>query len=165
MLDVIRRASTDVHAVEREIDAARSDVADTQSNLETLRQNRAELTRTVGEAQEDIKDLEARREDLKLAIETIERRLSQTHQDFVRAETRLKESFGKAVEAIMAAQLEGVRGVVAELGRVDPRYATALEIAAGPRLRNIVVNTDGDAARAIALSERKQCGAGDLFTA
>ncbi|MGZ4948921.1 MAG: chromosome segregation protein SMC, partial [Halobacteriota archaeon] len=158
VLDVIRRASSDEHAVEREIDAARSDVADTQNNLETLRQNTAELTHTVGETQEDIKDLEARREDLKLAIETIERRLSQTHQDFVRAETRLKESFGKAVEAIKAAQLEGVRGVVAELGRVDPRYATALEIAAGPRLRNIVVNTDGDAARAIAYLKENNTG-------
>ncbi len=158
VLDIIRRASTDVHAVEQEIDAARSDVADTQSDLETLRANRAELTRTIEEVQEGIKDLEARREDLKLAIETIERRLTQTHQDFVRAETRLKESFGKAVEVIMAAQLEGVRGVVAELGRVDPRYATALEIAAGPRLRNIVVNTDGNAARAIAYLKENNAG-------
>ncbi|MGZ4909660.1 MAG: chromosome segregation protein SMC [Halobacteriota archaeon] len=158
VLDVIRRASADMQAVEMEIDTARSDVADVERNLETNRQRLIELTRTVGEAREDIRDLEARREDLKLAIETIERRLSQTHQDFVRAETRLKESFGKAVETIMEAQLEGIRGVVAELGRVDPRYATALEIAAGPRLRNIVVNTDGDAARAIAYLKENNAG-------
>lgn len=158
VLDIIRRASTDVNAVEREIDVARSDIAGAESNLETIRQSRAELIRIERGAQEDIKDLEARREDIKLAIETIERRLIQTNQDFVRAETRLKESFGKAVEAIMAAKLEGVRGVVAELGRVDPRYATALEIAAGPRLRNIVVNNDGDAARAIAFLKENNAG-------
>ncbi|MGA3359149.1 MAG: chromosome segregation protein SMC [Halobacteriota archaeon] len=158
VLDIIRRASTDVQAVEREIDAARTEVGTAQSDLETLHQNQAELTRKLEDAREDIKDLEARREDLKLAIETVERRLNQAHQDFVRAETRLKESFGKAVEAIMAAQLPGVRGVVAELGRVDPRYATALEIAAGPRLRNIIVDTDADAARAIAYLKENNAG-------
>src|SRR5665811_1826311 len=92
----------------REIDVARSDIAEAESNLETIRQSRAELIRIERGAQEDIKDLEARREDIKLAIETIERRLIQTNQDFVRAETRLKESFGKAVEAIMAAKLAAI---------------------------------------------------------
>jgi len=158
VLDIIRRASTDVQAVEREIEAARLEFEDARSDLATLHQNRAELTQKLEDAQEDIKDLEARREDLKLAIETVERRLNQAHQDFVRAETRLKESFGKAVESIMAAQLLGVRGVVAELGRVDPRYATALEIAAGPRLRNIIVDTDADAARAIAYLKENNTG-------
>ena len=35
VLDIIRRASTDVNAVEREIDVARSDIAEAESNLET----------------------------------------------------------------------------------------------------------------------------------
>jgi chromosome segregation protein len=158
VLDVIRRASTDANSLQGEIDAARSDAGTAQHDLETLHQNQAMLERKAVDAQENIKDLEARREDVKLAAETVERRLAQTHQDFVRAETRLKESFGKAVEAIMGAQLPGVRGVVAELGLVDPRYATALEIAAGPRLRNIIVDTDADAARAITYLKEHDAG-------
>lgn len=158
VLDVIRRASTDVEALEGGIGAARLEARAAQSDLETLHQKEALLSRQLEQAQEKIKDFEAQREDLKLAIETVERRLNKTHQDFIRAETHLKDSFGKAVETIMAAQLPGVRGVIAELGQVDPRYATALEIAAGPRMRNIVVDTDADAARAIAYLKENTVG-------
>lgn len=158
VLDVLRRASTDVHALEGKIDAVRSDAASAERDLEKIHRDRAALTRKLENARENIKDLEVRREDLKLAMETVERRLNQAHQEFVRAEARLKESFGKAVEAIQAAQLPGVRGVVAELGKVDPRYTTALEIAAGPRLRNIVVDTDADAAHAIGYLKEQNVG-------
>ena len=141
----------------------RSDVASIERDLQKIYKDRAALTQKLENARENIKDLEVQREDLKLATETVERRLNQAHQEFVRAEARLKESFGKAVEAIMTAQLPGVRGVVAELGKVDPRYTTALEIAAGPRLRNIVVDTDADAAHAIAYLKEQNVGRATLL--
>ena len=158
VLDIIRRASTDVEALEREMSAVRLEAEAAQRELETFHHNETLLSRQFEQAQEQIGDLEAQREDLKLAIETVERRLNKTHQDFVRTETRLKDSFGKAVETIMAAPLPGVRGIIAELGQVDPQYATALEIAAGPRMRNIVVDTDADAARAIAYLKQNTVG-------
>jgi len=158
VLDILRRASTDVHALESKIDAVRSDAASAERNLEKIHKDRAALTRRLENVHENLKDLEVQREDVKLATETVERRLNQAHQEYVRAEARLKESFGKAVEAIMATKLPGVRGVVAELGKVDPRYTTALEIAAGPRLRNIVVETDADAAHAIAYLKEQNAG-------
>jgi len=74
------------------------------------------LTRKLENSRENIKDLEVRREDLKLAKETVERRLNQAHQEFRPRGSAPQRGFGKAVEAIQAAQLPGVRGVVAELG-------------------------------------------------
>jgi chromosome segregation protein len=158
VLDVVRRASTALAALEAQISAARLEAAAAQGDLDTLRQNGTMSLRRLEQAQEKIKDLEAQREDFRTAIETVERRLNKAHQDFVRAETRLKDSFGKAVEKIMAAHLPGVRGVIAELGQVDPQYAVALEIAAGPRMRNIVVDTDADAARAIVYLKENTVG-------
>jgi len=158
VLDIIRRAATDLHALEAKIDALRAQAAAAQTDAETIHRSGVALTRQLRDTREDVKDLETRREDLKLAVETVERRLTQAHQELVKAEARLKESFGKAVEAISTARLPGVRGVVAELGRVDQRYATALEVAAGSRMRNIIVDTDEDAARAIAYLKEHDAG-------
>ncbi|MGZ4903323.1 MAG: chromosome segregation protein SMC [Halobacteriota archaeon] len=150
VLDIIRRAATDLHELEGKVDTARVQVTALESERESRHQHSIALIGKVDELREDIKDLEVRREDITLAADTVERRLTHAHQEFVKTEARLKESFGKAVEAIAAASLPGVHGIIAELGSVDPQYALALEIAAGSRMRNIVVDTDADAARAIA---------------
>ncbi len=158
VLDIIRRAATDLHELEGKVDAARVQVTALEGDIEAHHQRAIALTGKAGEIREDIKDLEVRREDITLASQTVERRLTHAHQEFVKTEARLKESFGKAVEAITAAALPGVRGIIAELGRVDPKYALALEIAAGSRMRNIVVDTDADAARAIAYLKEQGSG-------
>lgn len=46
-------------------------------------------------------------------------------------------------------EIPGIFGTVAELGQVDSKYALALEVAAGPRLRSIVVKDDAVAAQCI----------------
>jgi len=67
VLDVLRRASTDVHALEGKIDAVRSDVASIGRDLEKIHKDRAALAQKLENARENIKDLEVQREDLKLA--------------------------------------------------------------------------------------------------
>lgn len=53
----------------------------------------------------------------------------------------------RAVQAVLEArkQLPGVHGVVAQLGRVEPEYHMALDVAAGGRLASIVVDHEDDA--------------------
>ncbi len=155
VLDTIRRAGTDLRELEGKADEARAQVTALESDIKAHHQRAAVLAGRADEVREDIRDLDVRREDVKRAAETVDRRLTHAHQEFVKTEARLKESFGKAVETVSAAALPGVRGIIAELGKVDPQYALALEIAAGSRMRNIVVDTDVDAAHAIAyLKER-----------
>jgi chromosome segregation protein len=158
VLDELRRKSSHVQTVEREIDELKLEAVAVSSELETIYQKTAELEGRAGDLFEDIKDLEVKREDVKLALETVERRLHQAHQEYVKAETRLKATFGKAVEAVASANLRGIRGVVAELGKVDHQYAIALEVAAGSRMRNIIVDTDADAARAIDFLKSQNIG-------
>ncbi|MBP0012822.1 MAG: chromosome segregation protein SMC [Roseofilum sp. SID2] len=63
-----------------------------------------------------------------------------------------------ASKLIMQTQIPGVHGLVASLGQVDSRYQLALEIAAGSRLGNMVVEDDNVAAQAIALLKQKRAG-------
>lgn len=46
-------------------------------------------------------------------------------------------------------KIKGIYGTIAELGQVNSKYALALEIAAGPRIKSIVVENDAIAAEAI----------------
>ncbi len=63
-----------------------------------------------------------------------------------------------ATKIIQDAKIPGIHGLVAQLGTVDPAYQLALEIAAGARLGNLVVDDDGVAARAIELLKQKRGG-------
>ena len=158
VLDALRRKSSYVQTVEREIEELKHEGATVSRELEIIHQKASGLKGMTADLLEDINDLEANREDLKLALDAVERRLHQAQQEYVKAEARLKVTFGKAVEAVVNANLRGVRGVVAELGKVAPQYATALEVAAGSRMRNIIVDNDADAARAIALLKSQNIG-------
>ncbi len=63
-----------------------------------------------------------------------------------------------AVQRILRANLEGVHGPVIQLAQVEPEYQLALEVAAGGRLFNLVVEDDEVAARAIELLKRERAG-------
>jgi chromosome segregation protein len=62
------------------------------------------------------------------------------------------------MEASSRSELHGVRGVVSQLLQVDERYAQALDAAFGNGLSHIVVETEGDAERAIALLTERELG-------
>ena len=63
-----------------------------------------------------------------------------------------------ATKMIQEAKIPGVYGLVAQLGKVDPAYQLALEISAGARLGNLVVEDDGVASRAIEILKQKRGG-------
>jgi chromosome segregation protein len=94
------------------------------------------------------------------------RRLEQEQHDLeqriARAESRratLQEQRGTgALRMLLASGLEGVHGPVAQLGEVEERLRLALEVAAGGRLGQVVVDDDGIAARAIDLLKRRRAG-------
>jgi chromosome segregation protein len=63
-----------------------------------------------------------------------------------------------ATKVIKEANLDGVHGLVAQLGVVDAEYQLALSIAAGARMGNLVVTDDRVAAAAIEILKQKRAG-------
>jgi chromosome segregation protein len=59
---------------------------------------------------------------------------------------------------LLEAGLEGIHGPVAQLGEVNERVRLALEVAAGARLGQVVVDDDRIAARAIELLKQRRAG-------
>jgi chromosome segregation protein len=71
----------------------------------------------------------------------------------------LQESRGTgALRLLLESGLEGIHGPVAQLGEVEERHRVALEVAAGGRLGQVVVEDDRIAARAIELLKSRRAG-------
>ena len=104
-------------------------------------------------------------QDLKVQQETQDRLINeqrdkQRQLDKIEAQQQaIQETQGTGIiEVLHKAKLEGICGLVAQLGRVEPQYQLALEIAAGARLANLVVDDDGVGARAIDLLKQRRAG-------
>ncbi len=89
-----------------------------------------------------------------------EQRLKSRQLDKLEAQSQAtKEIQGtRASQVIMEANLDGVHGLVAELGWVQPQYQSAMAIAAGNRMTFLVVDDDGIAADAINLLKSQRAG-------
>ncbi len=57
-----------------------------------------------------------------------------------------ENNLGRAIDSIIRAKIRGVHAPLLQLGSVDKEYSTALEVAMGARMKNIVVD-DEDVAR------------------
>jgi chromosome segregation protein len=92
----------------------------------------------------------------------LEQEQGQLEREIARLDSRrdtLQESRGTgALRVLLEAGLEGIHGPVAQLGEVEERHRTALEVAAGGRLAQVVVDDDRIAARAIELLKQRRAG-------
>ena len=98
-------------------------------------------------------------------LENAIRRLNIEHSK-LQAECDALESvhgkYNRAVNEVIRARdggvLTGVHGTIAELAKVDAKYETAVEIAAGMRMQAIVVEDDDVASQAINLLQKQNLG-------
>ncbi len=89
-----------------------------------------------------------------------EQREKQRRLDKLEAQTQAtQEAQGThATQMIMKMDIKGIHGLVAQLGQVEPQYQTALEVAAGGRMGQLVVDDDSIAAAAIEILKQKKAG-------
>ncbi len=92
----------------------------------------------------------------------LEQEQTRLEREIARLESRrdaLQESRGTgALRLLLEAGLDGIHGPVAQLGEVEEQHRLALEVAAGARLGQVVVDDDRIAARAIELLKSRRAG-------
>ncbi len=95
----------------------------------------------------------------KLRLNNEQLRLEKDLSRFESRKEALNETRGSyALRILLEAGLEGVHGYVAQLGEVNEKNRYALEIAAGNRLGQIVVDHDTIASKAIEILKKKKAG-------
>ncbi len=159
-----------------------------RNNLEEINKKINELENKKNQLKQKIvtinpqekEKLKKLKEELKSTISELNRylnedsayanQLGKTRENLVKSENELTRlntrkismeelSFAdKAIKKILALKNKKVYGLVSELGRVDPEYALALEVAAGPRLKSIVVEDDLTASNCIKLLKQERSG-------
>ncbi|MGQ9587980.1 MAG: chromosome segregation protein SMC [Thermoplasmata archaeon] len=100
-------------------------------------------------------------QELENAIKSLTREYNQLKAE-AEAMDLIKKGYNNAVSAILEARdrgsIKGIHGTVAELAEVDGKYETALNVAAGPRMQAIVVDSDAVASDCINYLKRNRVG-------
>lgn len=143
------------------------------SQLEThIQTQQLTLTEVKAESQQDLAGVQELAEgvtQLDQAVSTHQKTLERLLQELRDKQRQLdkleaqdqaqQEAQGTyASQIILKSDLDGVCGLVANLGGVDPKYQIALETAAGARLGHIVVEDDRVAAAGIELLKQQRGG-------
>lgn len=133
----------DLKRIEEEIDGSQNALKGYEFKLQSKKSRLEETQKTANRLLLDAGEKERR---FKL-LEDLERNL---------------EGFAQSVKVVMKfvqrGMLKGVHGPVSRLIHVDAQYSTAIEIALGSAMQNIVVGTEGDAKQAIALLKQQNGG-------
>ncbi|MDM7953909.1 MAG: chromosome segregation protein SMC [Cyanobium sp. CZS 25K] len=136
--------------------------AEAAAALAALAEQERTLRATLEERQRGAQELA---EALALQQRTrarLEQEQTSLEREIARLDSRretLQESRGTgALRLLLEAGLEGIHGSVAQLGEVEERLRVALEVAAGGRLAQVVVEDDRIAARAIELLKSRRAG-------
>ncbi len=147
-----------------------------QSEVQTLAQEKVDLQQQLQIAQADLQQQQVQVQEAAIRLAEADQTLSTTRDTQARllreqqekqrqldkleaTEQAQQEAQGTlATRLLMKANLTGICGLVANLGRVEPDYQLALETAAGGRMGHLVVEDDGVAAAGIELLKRERGG-------
>lgn len=138
-----------------EIAAEQSRKNENDKNLEFLKERISESENSLGGYRLKLKSKTDKADALKDKLEKANRSLAEK-QSKARMLSDLEknmEGYSGAVKAVMkraeAKALSGIHGPLSQLIQVDNEYSTAVEVALGAAMQNIVASTEADAKRAI----------------
>ena len=148
--------------IQLERDEAGAEDREVQDQLEQLEQEWQSLLESLRSGKEQLQE---RAEAVAVQQRTrarLEQEQTRLEQEIARLESRreaLQETRGTgALRLLLEAGLDGIHGAVAQLGEVEDRHRLALEVAAGARMAQVVVDDDRIAARAIDLLKSRRAG-------
>ncbi|MCR5758533.1 MAG: chromosome segregation protein SMC [Selenomonas sp.] len=155
---------------ERDLAQAKEKLLELESLRERLQGDLQENLAGIQQLQQQSKAAAAEKERAGTAQKNAVRQFNETIQQLKNGESKLQfltkmqqayEGFGKAVKAVLKAKenwCSGVAGAVAELIDVPKEYITAVEVALGGNLQNVVTRDTDTAKAAIAYLKRERQG-------
>ncbi|MFR5876397.1 MAG: chromosome segregation protein SMC [Eubacterium sp.] len=144
-----------ISIADSEISIAKAQKKESEENLAFINERIAENENAMSGYQLKLKTKTEKADKLKAEYERLSRALDEK-ESRARMLSDLEknmEGFSGAVKSVMkqsqAKALSGIHGPLSQLISVDNEYSTAVEVALGAAMQNIVVGTENDAKRAI----------------
>ncbi|MCK5150550.1 MAG: chromosome segregation protein SMC [Candidatus Thorarchaeota archaeon] len=174
----IKSDSKELGMAYEEVQDADDDLSRTKEEITELEETLPSKSKTLKEQEEleiskksELEDSEKRQTRVDAEAEEAARIVSTTRDELIRIHARrdalkdAEEAFLKRRRAISrilelrdSGEIEGIHGPVAELGKIDPEYSIAMEVAGGNRLSHIVVDDEDVASECIAFLKRERVG-------
>jgi len=169
----------------KELGIAFEEIRDSEESLRTTENELTELAEIIPTRSKTLQEMEETETSKKGQLEKVLERLSfvdaevietakivnslreeliklQARQDALREaeETFLKRrrAVARVLELRDTGVVDGIHGTVAELGKIDPEYSVALEVAGGSRLSHIVVDDEDVATRCLEILKQEKVG-------
>jgi chromosome segregation protein len=174
----IKSDSKELGMAYEEVQDSEDGLSRTKEEITGLEEDLPAKRKTLEEQEElevskkaELDDAERRQERVDAEAEESARIVSETRDELIRLQARqdalkdAEEAFLKRRKAISlilelrdSNEIEGIYGTVAELGKIDPEYSIAMEIAGGNRLSHIVVEDEDVATECISALKRERAG-------
>ncbi|MBW2964906.1 chromosome segregation protein SMC [Candidatus Woesearchaeota archaeon] len=150
-----------IQAVDEKIEKVLSVEKENKDQIIILKQKKTEFKKAAME----LSQLQAEESKMAAELGDARRRMMESNEELAKLNARqaqIQEKLGSnmAVKKILEQKKKfpGVHGTVSELGEVQSKYALALEIAAGNKIKSIVVDSDKVAADCIAYLKSNRLG-------
>ena len=150
--------------MEKDIEYTKSQKDESEKNLEFIRERISEYENSLGGYRIKLQGKTEAAEKIRDKVNSLSRKYGEKTD---RANVLLDleknmEGFSGAVKAVLKQSqnkaLSGIHGTLSQLITVDNEYSTAIEIALGAAMQNIVVSSESDAKRAIAYLKQNNVG-------
>lgn len=140
-----------------------------EESIAALRKKFEDVTKEISDLNASQKSAEEELSGIKGKLTGIDEKLRKAQQDYHLAKSRLDalvniaeryEGYGMSVKKVMErrGEISGIEGVVADLIRTKPEYETAIEIALGGSIQNIVTDTSDTAKKIIEILKKNKEG-------
>ncbi len=156
--------ASQIEATQKDIDYTQSQADESNKNLEFLKERIDEYENSLGGYQMKVDAKKQKAEKIKQDVERLARQMAEK-SDRARVLEDLEknmEGFSGAVKAVLkqsqSKALPGIHGTLSQLITVDNENSTAIEIALGAAMQNVVVSTESDAKRAINYLKQNNVG-------
>lgn len=152
-----------VQAIDEKIEKVLSVEKENREQITILKQKKAEFKKLTVEIQQLLSENSKNAAELGDA----RRRLLEAHEELSKLAGRkaqIQEKLGanialtRILELKKTQKIKGIHGTVSELGEVSQKYSLALEVAAGNKIKSVVVENDKVAAECIAYLKKNQLG-------
>jgi chromosome segregation protein len=131
---------------------------DKQTEIDALEKELFDKQEEKSEFDKQISEAERTMMSCRRSIELIHEEIDHLTQKMMRFEVQQQVSTESNRAVLSVLDMDGVFGTVAQLGKVPSVYTTALNVAAGGRLQNVIVDTDQTAADAIRYLKMERLG-------
>ena len=153
----------------KEVDEAKSKLAELQEMKENFVSNQDLKKTLVQQLEKEMSDFKTIQQNALHDLDTTKNEINELNYDIQMAYRKISSmeakkqaaedsNFGRAIDTVMGAKLRGVHAPLAQLGKVDKEYSTAMEVAFGGRMAHIVVDDEHVASVAIELLKSSNAG-------